>query len=155
MSGSSSSDVGEAVGAADQVGALEEAASAPGGRGRGRRHCRRWCDDDVDVGGADALDDLAVEGDVARADTVSGSRTWTCTIVAPARAASMPASAICSGSRAVLGATDGVAGSGECAGDHDGAVHGRSSWVLLSVVRCGAGVGQSGHGVGRGAGRGS
>ena len=62
---------------------------------------------------------------------VSGSRTWMCTMVAPARAAAMPDSAICSGChRHVLGASDGVAGAGQRAGDHDVPVHGLCSFVF-------------------------
>ena len=55
---------------------------------------------------------------------VLGSRTCTCTTAAPARAASMPDSAICSGrDRHVLGLADGVPGTGQRAGDDDLAIH--------------------------------
>ena len=52
---------------------------------------------DVDIGRAHALDDLAVEAEVARAAPVSGSRTWICAIAAPALAASIASSAIAAG----------------------------------------------------------
>ena len=49
-------------------------------------------------GVAHCLEGVAAGGEVLRAGCpVSGSRTWTWRIAAPARAASIPASAICAG----------------------------------------------------------
>jgi hypothetical protein len=58
---------------------------------------------DIDFGLADALGHLAVKCDIATRAPVSGSRTWQWTIAAPALAASMALSAICSGERGTCG----------------------------------------------------
>ena len=78
------------------------AASAGSGASRAAEHevaahAGGEVEDDVDVGGAHALDDLAVQRRVARPLAGRGSRTWMCATAAPARAASIAASAICSG----------------------------------------------------------
>ena len=70
---------------------------------------------------------------------VSGSRTWMCATAAPARAASIAASAICSGvTGTCVAPADGVAGSGDRTGDENFPVHGvlRSKCELpLHILR--------------------
>ena len=60
-------DVGEPVDAAHQVGALDERRGVVRVEHQVAAHAGGGVDDDVDVGGPDPLDDLAVERDVPRA----------------------------------------------------------------------------------------
>ena len=125
-------DVGEPVDAAHQVGAVDERRRVVRVEHQVAAHAGGGVDDDVDVGGPDPLDDLAVERDVPGA--LAG--LWVADVDVDDRGpgacrGDAGLGDLLGGHRHVLGAADGVAGPGQGAGDHDVAVHG---WVSLVVT---------------------
>jgi hypothetical protein len=128
-------DVREPVHSADQVGALHEGRGVVRVEHEVAAHARRGVDDDVDVRRADPLDHLAVQRHVPRPLAAPGIAHvdvhdgGPCSCRRDARLGDL-----LRGHRHVLGPADGVSGTGQRAGDHDGAVHGAYSFVVWSWV---------------------
>ena len=109
---------------ADQVGALDERRRVLRVEHQVAAHAGGGVDDDVDVAGADPLDRLAVERDLARA--LPGLRVAHVDVHdrgAGPRRRDAGLGDLLGRHRHVLGPADGVARAGQGAGDHDVPVH--------------------------------